>query len=255
MTQSTTTPRALVAGGSGGIGGATARALAEDGWDIVLTYRNNEAPAAVVAKEIRDLGRKADVVQVDLTNRPATAAIVKALGEDHPLHGVVYAAGPHIPMNYVANTDVERFADTINSDVVACFALIQPALAQLRETAGTVLAVSTPAITRYAKKDLLSAAPKAGIEQIIRAVAAEEGRFGIRANGIAVGLLEGEGMWNELMARGDYTPELLAFSKKNIPLRKFGHVSDIAEAARFLMSSRAKWITGQVLAVDGGYSV
>ncbi|MDV6247186.1 SDR family NAD(P)-dependent oxidoreductase [Rhodococcus opacus] len=255
MTQPATNPRVLIGGGSGGIGAATARALAQDGWDVILTYRTNQDAAERVAKEIQELGRSAEIVQVDLNDHAGTAATVAAVGQVEPLSGVVYAAGPHIPMNYIANTEIARFTETINSDLVAAFALIRPALPQLRETGGAVLAVSTPAVTRFAKKDLLSAAPKAGVEQIIRGIASEEGRFGVRANCVAVGLLEGEGMWNELIERGDYTPEMLAAARRSIALRSFGHVSDVAEAAKFLMSPRAKWITGQVLAVDGGYSV
>lgn len=100
------------------------------------------------------------------------------------------------------------------------------------------MAVSTQAVSRYAKRDLLSSVPKAGVEALVKAVAAEEGRYGVRANGIEVGMLEGEGAWAKHMASGDYTDALLAAAKKSIPLGCYGHVDDIAEMIRFLLSGR-----------------
>ena len=246
---------ALVAGGSGGVGSAVSRSLASDGWDIIVTYRANEDAANKVVADVQGHGRKAWTLQVDLTSPASARSAIASAVERAPLSGVVYAAGPHIPMKYVVDQAPEDFADTIDADLKGAYNILQPSLRHLRETGGPIVAVVTPAINRYAKKDVLSSAPKAGVQAVVRAIAAEEGRFGVRANCIAVGLLEGEGMWKELIARGDYTPEMLDIAKRNIALRRFGDVGDIGEAAAFLMSNRAGWISAQTLTVDGGYTV
>ena len=251
-----TEPRwALIAGGSGGIGRAVAVELARQGWNLALTYRSNKDAAVATAEAVQGEGRESEVAHADLSDPESIGALVEDLARRGRLHDVVYAAGPHIPMNFIAKHDPKTFSDTIDNDLKACFNLFQPALPYLRERSGSVCAVVTPVLRHYTRMDVLSAAPKAGIEMLVRGIAAEEGRYGVRANCVGAGVLKGEGMWNALMERGDYTEKGLAQALSKIPLGRFGHVSDIAAAVGFLMSNRATWITGQTLHVDGGYSI
>ena len=115
-----------------------------------------------------------------------------------------------------------------------------------------MVAVTTAATTRYAVRDGLSSIPKAAVEAAVRAIAAEEGRFGVRANCVGPGMLT-EGMAARLIGSGDLDEHALDVARRNIPLRRFGAAADVAEAVCFLASDRARFISGQKLDVDGGY--
>src|SRR5205085_1247103 len=141
---------------------------------------------------------------------------------------------------FVSQLPPERFRRQIEQDSLAAYNLLQQSIPRLRETRGAITAVSTPAIGRFFKADVLSAAPKAVIEVVVRAIAAEEGRYGIRANCVAVGVIEA-GMWDALVASGHFTELGLEQSRRAIPLGRFGEAEDVAEAINFLMSDRAKW--------------
>jgi NAD(P)-dependent dehydrogenase (short-subunit alcohol dehydrogenase family) len=114
--------------------------------------------------------------------------------------------------------------------------------------------MTTPAMRRYTVTDLMSSAPKAAIEQVVKGIAVEEGRFGVRANTVGVGLLT-DGMYQALVDAGSFDERFLEASTRNIALRRFGTAEEIAEAAVFLASARARYVTGQTLMVDGGYAV
>ncbi len=88
----------------------------------------------------------------------------------------------------------------------------------------------------------------------MRAIAAEEGRFGVRANCVGPGMLT-DGMAARLIASGELDDAALEVTKRNIALRRFGEAVDVAEAVCFLASDRARFITGQMLDVDGGYTI
>ena len=129
-----------------------------------------------------------------------------------------------------------------------------PALPHLRSTEGSVVAVTTAATARYPVRDGLSSAPKGAVEALVRGLAAEEGRYGVRVNAVGPGMLT-DGMAARLISSGELSEEALAVARRNIPLRRFGTATDIAEAVCFLASDRAGFISGQKLDVDGGYSV
>ncbi|MCV7057772.1 SDR family NAD(P)-dependent oxidoreductase [Mycolicibacterium gilvum] len=242
---------ALVAGGSGGIGSAICQALARDGFDVALTYRHNVEAAERTAEAVRELGATAWAHQVDLTDIEATAALVRALPR---LDTVIYAAGPSIPMRYTAQITPQEFAHQLAADAAACFNLLQPAIERLRVSRGSMVALVTTALLRYATRDLLSAAPKGAVEQLVRAIAAEEGKNGVRANCVGVGVIA-TGVLDDLIDSGDYHQEALEAARRAIPMRRFGSAEELADVVAFLAGTRSAYVTGQTLRVDGGYSV
>jgi NAD(P)-dependent dehydrogenase (short-subunit alcohol dehydrogenase family) len=251
----TRTGAAVVTGGSGGIGAAICRLLAERGSDVALTYHRNADAAAAVVADVEQTGRRGRAWPLDMVDEAATGTfLADVVAEFGGIHTLVHAAGPHVPQIHLSRVEPARFREQIEAEVVAFFNLVQPALPHLRATQGCLIAVTTAATRRYPVRDGLSAGPKGAIEALVRAFAAEEGRFGIRANCVGPGMLT-DGMAQRLMASGDLDDEALAITRRNIALRRFGDAIDIAEAVCFLASDRADFISGQMLDVDGGYGI
>jgi NAD(P)-dependent dehydrogenase (short-subunit alcohol dehydrogenase family) len=241
---------ALVVGASGGIGAAISTLLLERGSRVAMTYRR---PSARVKELCEQPGTRA--YQVDLNDADRCRSVVEeAVADFGALHTLVYAAGPHVPMRYVATIPPEQFRQQMLDDAVGCFNIVQPALPHLREVNGCVVAVTTVATARFPARDSLSSAPKGAVEALVRAIAFEEGRFGVRANCVGPGIMA-DGMTERLVASGDFTPEVVEATRRMIPMRRLGAALDVAEAVCFLASDRAGYISGQKLDVDGGYAI
>lgn len=241
---------ALVVGASGGIGAAVATMLLDRGCRVAMTFRR---PSPRVDR----LGRRPETAcfQVDLNDAERCRQVVAdAHDRFGSLHTVVYAAGPHVPMRYVATIEPEQFRQQMLDDAVGCFNIVQPALPRLRESRGNVVAVTTVATRRFPARDSLSSAPKGAVEALIRAIAFEEGRFGVRANCVGPGIMA-DGMTGRLVDNGDFPEPVMEATRKLIPMRRLGSAVDVASAVCFLASDEASYITGQKLDVDGGYAV
>ncbi len=246
---------ALVVGGSGGIGSAIARGFGAAGVTLAITYRHNKEVADEVAGEIRGGGGACSVHQVALGDLDSVKACLDQLVEEHgKIHTIAHAAGTHIDQPYVSQVTPEQWRNTMDWDVNGFFHVAHAALPHLRKSQGSIVFVSSSGLKRFPPGDVLSVAPKGAIEALMRGIAREEGRYGIRANNVAVGVVDA-GMFPKLIEHGELSQEWIDAATRNTPLRRFGTPEEIADAAVFLASSRARYITGQTLFVDGGYTL
>jgi len=249
------TGAAVVTGGSGGIGAAICRMLAERGSDVLFTYRSNRDAADALLAELAAFGGRVEAMPADLVDESVAASVIARAASDFGgLHTLVHAAGPHVPQVHLSRVEPSTYRAQIEGEAVAFFNIVQPSLPLLRQVGGSIVAVTTAATRRFPVRDGLSSGTKGAVEAVVRALAAEEGRFGVRVNCVGPGMLT-DGMAARLMASGDLDDAALEVTMRNIPLRKFGDAVDIAEAVCFLASDRADFISGQMLDIDGGYGV
>jgi NAD(P)-dependent dehydrogenase (short-subunit alcohol dehydrogenase family) len=144
----------------------------------------------------------------------------------------------------------EQWESCVATDVFGFFNIIQAALPYLRKTQGSIVALSTAATQTYAPLDILSAGPKGSLEQLVKAVGREEGKNGVRANGVRVGHIDaGQGVEIQDDPRGKRLAERVV---AGTPLRRLGTADDISNAVIYFASSMASYVTGEFIAVDGG---
>jgi len=241
---------ALVVGGSGGVGRAVCLEFARAGTDVAITYQKKAEVAEKLAANIRSLGRKATVHQLTISNASRVDEVVDEAAREHArLHTVVLA------QVLLSQMTREQWQTIINEDLNGFFNVMQATLPALRRWGGgSYVHLGSAGHLRWPERDGMSVAPKAAIEALITGIAREEGRYGIRANTVLLGVIEA-GMFLELTRQGVFDEAWIDEVQKNLALKRWGKPEEVGHAAVFLASSRASYVTGQRIAVAGGYGL
>lgn len=235
---------ALVTGASRGIGRAIAKKLASQGARVVAAARGENARAVV--EEITAGGGKAESISLDVTEREATDAAVAAVIERHQRLDVLVNNAGIARDQLMLRLKREDWEAVLNTNLTAAFALTQAALKpMIKQRRGRIISISSVVGQSGNAGQANYAASKAGLIGFMKAVALEVGSRGITANVVAPGLIETD-MTHAIADKAREQWE------SRIPLQRLGTPDDVAAAVCFLASDEASYITGQVIAVNGG---
>ena len=237
----------LITGASRGIGAACARRFARDGWKVAVHYYKSEAEALALAEELRAAGAEAVPVRGDLSDPAQAARAVEeaqaALGR---LDALVCNAGVALPVQLLTDTTDDQWRRVMGADLDGVFFTLRAAIpGMVSRKRGAIVTVSSMWGVTGGSCEAPYSAAKAGVIGLTKALAKELGPSGIRVNCVAPGAIETD-------MTAFLTPEDRAALAGEAPLGRMGAPEEVAEAVRFLAGEEARFITGQVLRVDGG---
>ncbi len=246
---------ALVIGGSGGTGASICEELARAGSDVVLTYHGNAERGQEVAEKLKGMGRQAEAHQLSIGDAGRVKGLVDDVASRHRIHTVVVAAGSDIQQLMIRDVTPEQWKAVVDADVNGFFNIVHATLPHMKAGGGgSYVHISSAGLHRWPDRDVLSVAPKAAIEWLIQGVAKEEGAFGIRANSVAIGVINA-GIFKRLWADGSFDEAWKEAVQAGLCIKRWGEPEEVAHAVVYLASSRAAYVTGQMISVDGGYGV
>lgn len=241
----------FVTGGSRGIGRAVCLELARAGADVAFSYRSDEAAARETEAEVRALGVKTCHWPADVSDPKAVedlvARVLSALGR---IDVLVHSAGALAVWRPVRELTVEEWTNYIAVDLHGTFHVIRAVLPHMHARGGgVIIALSSIAAQMCQARNAQGAVAKAGVEALVRVLAREEGRHGIRVNAVAVGLTDTDMGREALSMWGSERAERVV---QAIPLGRIGRSDEVARMVAFLASEDGTYITGKIIQVDGG---
>lgn len=239
----------VTAGAGAGIGAAIVRALAEDGWDLVVTDAHVRRVGEHTERLAEEFGREFLGIVLDVTDFDAVAeAVSQAAAWRGHLDGLVNSAGWN-KLEPLHEMSRETWQRTIDVDLNGTFNCLRNALPVMIESGGgAVVNISSIAAWETSvDHGAAYSAAKSGINALTRVAAAEVGQYGIRVNGIAPGLI-----WNEFLTKSYPIEFFQGYAERRSRVGRVGQPEDVGNLAAFLMSDKAGYITGEVYGISGG---
>lgn len=239
----------LITGASRGIGAQIAKVLASYGLKVWINYRSGANEALKIKEEIEALGGKAAVVQADVTKEEEFVQAIKVIVDaDGELSYLVNNAG--ITKDKLAlRMTVDDFNDVISANLTSAFIGCKEALKVMgKKKFGSVVNISSIVGEMGNAGQTNYSASKGGLNAMTKSFAKESASRNIRYNAVTPGFIQTD-MTHELKE------EVKAEYEKNIPLKRFGTATEVAQAVAFLLSDHSSYITGEILKVNGGLYV
>ena len=240
-----TTPsrRALVTGGSGGIGSAICRRLAADGYSIIVHANGNLGKAQAVVADIEAKGGQAQAVAFDVTDAAATAAALETLLEGGAIQVLVNNAGIHDDAVF-PGMQLAQWQRVLDVSLNGFFHVTQPlTMPMIRTRWGRIITITSVAAVAGNRGQVNYSAAKGALHAATKSLALEVASRGITVNAVAPGII------NTAMTEGSFSPEVI---KQMVPMKRAGKAEEVADLVGFLASEKAAYISGQVISINGG---
>ena len=235
--------RALVTGGSGGIGAAICRRLATDGCYVYVHANRNLAKAVALAEEIRETGGAAESIAFDVTDAEASRVALEALVVDAPIQILVNNAGVHDDAVF-PGMRAEQWHKVLDVSLNGFFHVTQPlTMSMIRGRWGRIINITSIAGLTGNRGQVNYAAAKGGLHAATRSLSLELASRGITVNAVAPGIIQTgmiEGVFDEKAIAG------------MVPMKRAGKPEEVADLVGFLASEQASYISGQIISVNGG---
>ncbi len=244
---------ALVTGGGIGIGRATSLALAAAGYRVIVTDVLGEESAEVVGA-IKLAGGEAEFMALDVTDTANANDVVANVEKNHGALDVIISNAGIAKKTPLSTMTDEECETTHEVDLKGMMRVLRAALPAMRKKkSGAIVCLSSVAGTVYGWDEHVPySAAKGGVAGLVRGLAAELAKDQIRVNGIAPGIIRSAQTLDAYHSVGE--EGLKAFAS-NIPLGRVGQPEEIADVAVFLVSDAARYLTGQIIIVDGGLTI
>ena len=234
--------RALVTGGSGGIGAAICERLAADGHHVIVHANRGLEKAQALAEKINAAGGSAEAVAFDITDRAATAAALEALVEAAPIQILVNNAGIHDDAVFPGMTG-EQWDRVLDVSLNGFFNVTQPlTMPMMRTRWGRIVSVSSVAAVAGNRGQVNYAAAKGALHAASKSLALELASRGVTVNVVAPGLIATG------MIEGTFDADAV---KRMVPMQRVGQPAEVAHLVAFLASDQAGYISGQVISING----